>query len=60
MEIVQLVEIRFSSSIFQSAGLRFRSHGRRHIHQIKLTNSEIGEYVNITGRNGFCIIKGIR
>ena len=60
MEIVQLVEIRFSSSIFQSAGLRFRSHGRRHIHQIKFTDSRIGEYINITRRNRLRIIKGIR
>ena len=60
MEIVQLVEIWFSSSIFQGTGLRFRSHSRRHIHQIKFTNSRIGEYINITGCNGFCIVKGIR
>ena len=60
MEIVQLVEIWFSGSILQSTRLRFGSHSRCHIHQIKFTDSRICEYVNITGRNGFYIIKGIR
>ena len=60
MKIVQLVEIWFFGSILQSTRLRFGSHSRCHIHQIKFTDSRIGEHVNITGRNGFCIIKGIR
>ena len=60
MEIVQLVEIWFFGSILQSARLRFGSHGRCQIHQIKFTDSRIGEYVNITRRNRLRIIKGIR
>ncbi len=60
MEIVQLVEIWFFGSIFQGASLRFRSHRRCHIHQIKSTDCRISKYINITGRNRFCIIKGSR
>ena len=60
MEIVQLVEIWFFGSILQSARLRFGSHSRCHIHQIKFTNSRISKYINITGCNGLCIIEGIR
>ena len=60
MEIVQLVGIWFFGSILQSTSLRFGSHSRCHIHQIKFTNSRIGEYINITRRNRLCIIKGIR
>ena len=60
MEIVQLVGIWFFGSILQSTRLRFGSHSRRHIHQIKLTDSRIGEYINITRRNRLRIIKGIR
>ena len=60
MEIVQLVGIWFFSSILQSTGLRFRGHSRRHIHQIKFTDSRISKYINITGCNGLCIIEGIR
>ena len=60
MEIVQLVEIWFFGSILQSTGLRFKGHSRRHIHQIKFTDSRIGEYINITRRNRLCIIKDIR
>ena len=60
MEIVQLVEICFFGSILQSTRLRFGSHSRRHIHQIKFTDSRISEYVNITRRNRLSIIKGIR
>ena len=60
MEIVQLVGIRFFGSILQSTRLRFGSHSRCHIHQIKFTDSRIGEYINITRRNRLRIIKGIR
>lgn len=60
MEIVQLVVIWFFGSILQSTRLRFGSHGRCHIHQIKFTDSRIGEYVNITRRNRLRIIKSIR
>ena len=60
MEIVQLVGIWFFGSILQSTGLRFRGHSRRHIHQIKFTDSRISKYINITGCNGLCIIEGIR
>ena len=60
MEIVQLVGIWFFGSILQSTGLRFRSHSRRHIHQIKFTDSRISKYINITGCNRLCIIEGIR
>ena len=60
MKIVQLVEIWFFGSILQSTRLRFGSHSRCHIHQIKFTDSRIGKYINITGCNGLCIIKGIR
>ena len=60
MEIVQLVGIWLISSIFQGASLRFRGHSRSHIHQIKSTNCRIGKYIDITGRNRFCIIKSIR
>ena len=60
MEIVQLVEIWFFGSILQSTRLRFGSHSRCQIHQIKFTDSRIGEYVNITRRNRLRIIKGIR
>ena len=60
MEIIQLVGIWFSGSILQSARLRFGSHNRCHIHQIKFTDSRIGEYINITRRNRLRIIKSIR
>ena len=60
MEIVQLVGIWFFGSSLQSTGLRFRGHNRRHIHQIKFTDSRISKYINITGCNGLCIIEGIR
>ena len=60
MEIVQLVGIWFFGSILQSTGLRFRGHSRRHIHQIKFTDSRISKNINITGCNGLCIIEGIR
>lgn len=59
-KFVQLVGIWLLSSILQSTRLRFGSHSRCHIHQIKFTDSRIGEYINITRRNRLRIIKGIR